>query len=163
MLTREEQDHYDTPNHATNMHVAELQSIIHAGAISERLLRKWTLQTINSPNTIVCDLGLESHHAVDVIGLHGLVWSEGSETSVSYDLLLLLPGTLHSCPRQNVQTGTSLPSRVDRRDRMNHDPGTDFCLTIWFLHGSGHSGHRLAALTFMVSTVQVMSVSLHAG
>lgn len=74
MVTREEQDHYNTPNHGTNMHVAELQSMIHAGAISERLLRKWTLQTINSSNTIVCDLGLESHHAVDVIGLHGLVW-----------------------------------------------------------------------------------------
>ena len=101
MVTREEQDRYDTPNHGTNMHVAESQSFVHAGAISEQLLRKWTLQTINSSNTIVCDLGLESHHAVDVIGLHGLVWSEGSETSVSYDLLLLLPGTgtRTVCPR----------------------------------------------------------------
>ena len=74
MVTREEQDHYDTPNHGTNMHVAKSQSFAHAGAISEQLLRRWALQTINSPNTTVCDLGLESHHAVDVIGLHGLVW-----------------------------------------------------------------------------------------
>ena len=73
--------------------------LVRTAANSEQVLRKWTLQTISSPNTIVCDLGLESHHAVDVIGLHGLVWSEGSETSVSYDLLLLLPGTCTVCPR----------------------------------------------------------------
>jgi hypothetical protein len=34
---------------------------------------------------------------------------------------------------------------------------------LWFLHGSGHSGHRLAALTFMPSMVRLMSGSLHAG
>lgn len=88
---------------------------------------------INSSNTIhfVCDLGLQSHHAVDVIGLHGLVWSEGSETSVSYDLLLLLPGTfaLFAHGRQNMQTGTS-SCPAAWTDRMNHDPGTDLCLTV---------------------------------
>ena len=94
---------------------------IHAAAAdSEQLLQKWTLQTINSSNTIhfVCDLGLQSHHAVDVIGLHGLVWSEGSETSVSYDLLLLLPGTFATvCPRaEHADRHILVPSRVDRQD-----------------------------------------------
>lgn len=28
---------------------------------------------------------------------------------------------------------------------------------LWFLHGSGHSGYRLAALSFPSSTVRLMS------
>lgn len=60
---------------------------------------------------------------------------------------------------------------AEHADRHNRAPprGQDdscsrYSFCVWFLHGSGHSdGHGLAALTLMLSTVRLMSVSLHAG